>query len=161
MQALSVPCSAALAMNSSGLLVPTMLRHAHFIDYVAMMSICCLTGTEVCYPVMRSLLCNKQHAIPISVPSLQTSRSGVISDDAAQEAASSSEVRPDASLAPEANTAEESVSGNCNHMHMIHSGSPHVYGFACHPYRHACASLVDCKLSRLQAQSTCAMPVKA
>jgi len=41
----------------------------------------------------------------------------VISEEAAQEAASSSEVTPDASLAPEANTAEESVSGNCNRMH--------------------------------------------
>ena len=117
MQAIFVPYSAALAMNSSGLPVPTMLRHAHFMNYVAMMSICCLTGTEVCCPVVCSLLCNKQHALPISVPFLQTSRSGVISEEAAQEAASSSEVTPDASLAPEANTAEESVSGNCNRMH--------------------------------------------
>lgn len=51
-----------------------------------------------------------------SVPFLQASRSGVISEDAAQEAASSSEVVPNASLASEGNTAEKSVSGNCNRM---------------------------------------------
>ena len=117
MQAIFVPYSAALAMNSSGLPVPTMLRHAHFMNYVAMMSICCLTGTEVGCPVVCPLLCNKQHAAPISVPSLQTSRSGVISEDAAQQAASSSEVAPNASLASEANPAEENVSGNCIRMH--------------------------------------------
>jgi hypothetical protein len=50
-------------------------------------------------------------------PFLQTSRSGVISEEAAQEAASSSEVAPKASLAPEANTAEESVSGNYTCVH--------------------------------------------
>ncbi len=100
-------------MKSSGLPVPAMLRHAHFIDYVAMRSICCLTGTEVRWPVGCSLLCkNNMH-----FPFLQTSRSGVISEDAAEEAASSSEVAPNATLAPEANTAEESVSGNCNRMH--------------------------------------------
>ncbi|DBA96002.1 TPA: hypothetical protein ACH3X1_001508 [Trebouxia sp. C0004] len=51
-------------------------------------------------------------AVPSHVPPppVQTSRSGVISEDAAQEAASSSEAAPDASLSPEANTAEASVS---------------------------------------------------
>ncbi|KAA6417108.1 MAG: hypothetical protein FRX49_12914 [Trebouxia sp. A1-2] len=51
-------------------------------------------------------------AVPSQVPPppVQASRSGVISEDAAQEAASSSEVVPNASLASEGNTAEKSVS---------------------------------------------------